>query len=306
MGDWDWVGPVAGAIGKGVNSYMGADKANAEVQAAYEEMLKNLQARMGDYDALGSAGYSDIAPQQVGPTALDGVNVDPASQQAQQQTMAALADLAANGGLSLADMKVLNDIQANINRNASARSKGLANQFAARGQLGSGAQLAMELQGNSDAAMRANDAGESAAAQAQARALQALIQRGQMGRQMGSDQYNRDADRARAHDLIEARNAAARTDAGKYNNSLRGQAFEDQLAKARGKTQLTGDMNAAVFGRGAQNANTTLGKTSATNGLIDSGTAAFGKMQADSAEGDSDPDVSTYDDEDDTWNNGGE
>jgi hypothetical protein len=276
--DYSWIAPLIGAVGKGVNSFITADKANGQMQAAYDEMLRNLQERFGDYDALGKAGYKDLAAQQLGPSALEGVQVDPVGRQAQQEAMAALAELAQGGGLNLGDMAALNQIQGNLNRNDMARRKGLANEFAARGQLGSGAQLAMSLQGQQDAAMNANQRAESVAAQAQARAMQALLQKGQMARGMSSDDYMRKRDAALARDAIEARNAAARTDAGKYNNSLKGQAFEDELSKARGKTQLTGDMNKAVFGRGSQSANTTLGQGSTVNSLIDSGTAAWNQL----------------------------
>lgn len=277
MGDYDWIGPVASGIGKGINSYMSADQADAQMQEAYRQMLANLQARMGDYDALGRAGYQPITAQQTGPSALENIPQDAQARMAQQEAMAKLSELAANGGLSLADMQALNEIQGNLNRNTSARRAGLANEFAARGQLGSGAQLAMDLNNQSNAAMTANQAGESAAAQAQARALEAILQKGSMGRAMGNDEYQRQLNAARAKDLIEARNAAARTDASKYNNSIAGQAYEDELAKARGKTSLTNSMNSAVFGRGSQSANTTLGKASATNSLFDSfGNAKFG------------------------------
>ncbi len=56
------------------------------------------------------------------------------------------------------------------------------------------------------------------------------------------------------------------------------QAFEDELSKARGKTQLTGDMNKAVFGRGSQSANTRLAQGGFANSGIDSGVAAFNQL----------------------------
>ena len=292
MGDYSWIPQAIGGVAKAANSYGTADKANSEMQEAYRQMLANLQARFGDYDALGKAGYSDIGAQQVGPSALEGITNDPQARLAQQEALAALSELAANGGLSLADMAALNQIQGNLNRNDSARRQGTANEFAARGQLGAGAQLAMAMQGNQDAAVNANQRAESTAAQAQARALQAILSKGQMAGQMGNEDYRRKADAARARDAIEARNAAARTDASKYNNSLRGQSFEDELAKARGKTALTGDMNAAVFGQGKQTANTTLGKGSYTNELIGQGASGFGKLLSNANEGDSDADIS--------------
>lgn len=278
MGDYDWIGQIAGGVAKGVNSYGASNKANDITQAAFDEMLRNLQARFGDYDALGKAGYQDVTAQQVGPSALEGLPEDLQARAAQQQSIAALEELAANGGLSLADMKALNDIQANLNRNNGARRKGLANEFAARGQLGAGAQLAMGLDAQQNDAQNANQQAESTAAQAQARALQAILQKGQVARGMGQDDYNRKAEAARARDMIEARNAAARTDASKTNNAYRGQAFQDDLSKARGKTSLTNSMNEAVFGKGQANRNTTLGNASATNSLIDTGVNAWGSF----------------------------
>ena len=239
MSDYSWIPAVAGAIGKGVNSYASAGQANDVMQEAYRKMLENLQARFSDYDKLGAAGYQDIAAQQLGPSALEGIQYDPAARQAEQEALAKLTELANNGGLTLADLKALNDIQGVQNRNVSARRQGLANSFAARGQLGSGAQLAMDMQNQSDAAMNANAAGESAAAQAQARAMQAILQKGQMARGMANDDYGRKSDAARAADMIAARNAAARTDAAKANNAYRGQAYDDALRQAQGKTSLT-------------------------------------------------------------------
>ncbi len=280
MSDIPW-GQIASGIGKGINSFDTGNKANSQMQAAYAEMMRNLRERFADYDNMGKAGYQDVTAQQVGPSGLEGMPEDLQSRQAQQEAMAALADISKNGGLSLADMKALNEVQNNLNQNDTTRRQGLANEFAARGQLGSGAQLAMALQGQQNAAMNANQRAEGVQAQAQARALQAILQKGQMASQMGNEDYRRKAEAARARDAIEARNAAARMDAMKSNNSYRGQAFADEMNKARGKTQLTGDMNKAVFGSGTQNANTTLAQGSAVNGGLDEGAALLGTFNKD-------------------------
>jgi hypothetical protein len=295
MADYSWIPALAGAVGKGVNSFATADKANSEMQQAYAQMLANLQARMGDYDALGTAGYSDVAPQMLGPSALEGIQGDPASRQAELEALAALADLADRGGLSLGDQTALNRIEGTLNQNDVARRKGLANEFAARGQLGAGAQLGMSLDAQQNAAQNANMRAEGIAGQAQDRAMQAILEKGRMSGAMSDRDYARKANAARARDAIEARNAAARMDSSKYNNSLRGQAFEDELAKARGKTALTGDMNSAVFGSGRQSANTTLGQGSAANELIDGGSSAWQSMAQNSSEGDSDKDIKDWD-----------
>lgn len=266
--DMSWIGPLIASGAKYLNSNKTADDSNGVMQSAFADMLRNMQERFGDYDALGSAGYQDLAAQQLGPSALESIPEDLVARGAQQESMAALEELAANGGLSLADMQALNEIQNNLNRNTMARRKGLANEYAARGQLGSGAQMAMDLAGQQQAAESANQRGESVAAQAQARALQAILQKGQVARGMGQDDYSRRAEAARARDAIEARNAAARTDAGKYNNSIRGQAWNDKFRTAQGKAGLTTAQNEILYNRGTANRNTIQGKGEANNAAI--------------------------------------
>lgn len=287
MADYSWIPALAGAVGKGVNSYATAGTASAQSQAAYQQMLDNLRARFAEYDQLPAAGYQDIAAQQLGPSALEGIQVDPQGRQGQQDAIAGLDDLAKNGGLSLGDMKALNDIQANLNRNVLAQRKGLTNEFAARGQLGSGAQLAMDLDAQQNAAENANQRGESVAAQAQQRALQAMLQKAGLARGMTNDDYQRKLAAAQARDAIETRNAAARTDASKYNNQLRGQTYADAMGKLKGKTALTGDLNQVVFGKGKNQANTTLAMGGYANDLIDQGGAAGSKWLKSAGKSDS-------------------
>lgn len=285
MGDYDWIGPLVGGVAKGVNSYATADKANSDVQRAYQQMMDNLQARFAEYDQLPAAGYKDVQAQQVGPSALGGIQLDPAGHIAEQEAMAKLSELAANGGLSLADMQALNQIQGNLSQNNTARRKGLANEFSARGQLGSGAQLAMALNSQQNAAQNANQAGESAAAQAQARALDAILRKAGLGRQMESDEYGRKSDAAKAADLIEARNAAARTQAANTNNSIAGQRYDDAFNRVKAKSGLSSQQNDILFGRGTQQARTDAAMGSTTNNLIDSGVGAFGSSGGKSGDG---------------------
>lgn len=291
MADIDW-GKIIGAgvqgataLGQLFNSQTANNSASGDYQKAYDEMLRNLQARFADYDALGKAGYQDVTAQEVGPSALGSIPDDVQARAAQMQSMGKLDEISAGGGLSLADMTALNDIQRDLNRNTSARRQGLANEYAARGQLGSGAQLAMDLAGQQQSAESANQRAESTAAQAQARALQAILQKGQVARGMGNDDYGRKAEAARARDAIEARNAAARMDASKTNNAYRGQAFQDELSKAAGKTRLTGDMNNAVFGKGQMSANNTLANANNTNTALKGLGSAFGSATSSGSTG---------------------
>jgi hypothetical protein len=256
----------------------GVNGANAATQKAYAAIIQNLKDRFGDYEKLGPAGYKDITAQQLGPSALAGIQPDAQARGDEQQAIAQLGDISNRGGLDLADMNALNQIQQNLGRNNAARQNSLSNQFAARGQLGSGAQLAMELAGNQNAAMNANQAGESQAAQAQQRAMQAILQKAQASRTMGNDDYQRKAKAAEAADAIAKYNAGARTGASQYNNTIAGQNFDDSMKKLQGESGLTGSLNAAILGGGQQNANTQLANAQLGGGLINGITQGVGSL----------------------------
>lgn len=276
MGDYDWVAPLVSGIGSAVNSYATSEDASRTSQEAYEEMLRNLAERFGDYDRLGTAGYEQYIPEQLRPSALAGIQENPALRGAQQDTLAALQEMIESGGLTLADMKALNDVQRNLSQQNQARRKGIANSFAARGQLGAGAQLGMELDAAQDAAELANQRGEATAAQAQERRMSALMKRGDFAGKMSSEDYRRAKEAADAEDFINRWNASARNEGAKYRNTVRGQAFEDELSKARGKTSLTNSVNEATFGKGQDLAKTKRLQGQYRNNMLDTAGSAFG------------------------------
>lgn len=246
----------------------GSLAANGITQAAYASMLQNLQNRFNDYANLGPAGYKNITAQQLGPSQLGSIAPNAQDEAQQQEAISELQDIQNRGGLNLSDQAALDQIQAQLNQNNSARANATANQYAARGELGSGAQMAMDLANNQNAATTANAAGQSAAAQAQQRAMQAVLQKAQASRTMENDQYARQAAAASANDAIAQHNANYATDAGKYNNTLAGQSFQDQLSKLKGETTLTGDLNNTLLGSANGNANTVKGLAQGGSNLL--------------------------------------
>lgn len=265
-------------VGQLVNSGFTEDEATRIANTAYGRATDNLARQRADFDAIPLPSYERIDPSStaVPDTELKGIQLDPAGRQAQLEQMSGLRELIDSGGLSLADMKALNDVQGNLNQNAMARRKGLENQYAARGQLGSGAQLAMELQGAQDDAMRANDMGESVAAQAQARARQAMAERASLGRTMTMDKYGMDANAAKAADLIKARNMSARTDAIRGNNAAAGQGFDDRMAVAKGKNAIGDAERSLMLGQGQFGIDQARARGGFNSKMIDKGIGQLG------------------------------
>lgn len=168
------------------------------------------------------------------------VTSDPQMAAAQRAALAKLQQISDEGGLTLADRAAL-DTQ--INRAARAAAAGrnaISNQMAARGQLGSGAELAMNLQAQQQGAQNSYETARDTAATAQQRALQAIMQRGQMAGQMREQDFGERMAAARARDEISRYNAAARERANRYNAGLGQQAFENAMRKAAGGQAATG------------------------------------------------------------------
>jgi hypothetical protein len=249
--------------------------ANAATQQAYQAVLKNLGDRFGDYSKLQTPGYKNINPAVLGPSALSKIQPDAQSRVDQQAAEAALQNISNSGGLNLADRAALNNQEQILSRNNAARQNSLANQYAARGQLGSGAQLAMDLSNQQNAAQQANQRGESIAAQAQQRAMQAILDKAGIARNMSQDDYARAKAAADATDSINKYNASMSTNAQEQNNKLLEQGYNDQLRKLGGQNQLTGEMNTAILGSGKANANTIAGTAGLGSSLI-SGISAGG------------------------------
>lgn len=191
-----------------------------------------LQQMMAKYGKLSTPQLDELPPELLGDTALAGLETDPKLREHEMGALDSLSEMADSGGLTIADRAALNRVQNQTARRESAGRAAIANDFAARGQLGSGAQLAMSLANQQDSANRASDAAMDTAGNAQRRYYDAVLKRGQMAGQMSDRDYARKADAARARDMIAKHNAAARTDAGRYRNDVRSQRFSNDMSLA--------------------------------------------------------------------------
>lgn len=201
-----------------------------------EQQRRILEKAMAEWGAIQAPELKDDTAEQLGPSALEGIQEDPRLREAQLASLGTLDDMIKGGGYTLEDRAALNRINAQQARRENAGRAQIANDFAARGQLGSGAQLAMSLQNQQDSANRAADAGLDQAAQAQRRYFDAVMARSKAAGDMSDRDYQREASKARARDLIQQHNAAARMDTRRYNNTLASQRFANQGTLASGRS----------------------------------------------------------------------
>ncbi len=198
------IGAVVGA-GAGLIAYLiesGQDDAAAEIQRKAQEA----------YGSLDDSAIEKAAAQVLGPTKLAQIRTDPKYRAAQDDALASLKDISNSGGFNLQDRAVLNDRQNETAQADQRRRASNLESLSARGQAGGGTEIGMLIAGQQAAANRDSAAGMHAAADAQARSLKAIADRGLLAGQMENADYGRQADAARAQDSIDRFNNTSQYD----------------------------------------------------------------------------------------------
>lgn len=145
---------------------------------------------------------------QLGQSAASGISTDPKYKEASMSALDKLADVGNNGGLTASDRARLEGVQSTVNQQARGREGAIAQDMGARGQLGSGMELLARMQSSQDATTRLNDEGMNTAGRAEQRALDAMIQRGELGGKLQGQEFDQAKQVADAKDKIAAWNAA--------------------------------------------------------------------------------------------------
>lgn len=258
------------------------------------EVLALIQSVRDEYGKIDVPKLKDLLLQQQGPTNLAGIKDDPTYRAQQNAADAQNSAIIDAGGLTLADKAALNAIRSKISRTESAGRHAIENNMAARGSLDSGAQLAMQLQGNQQAAEEANAAGESTAAQAQLRSMQAVRDRAQnAGRGLDRD-YQKKADAARAADAINAGNVAIANAGARYNAGIPQQNFENEMQLAGAKAQPTYALAGAKAANAKDTAQRIQGVGNMVGAAVNSGYQAYKASKSNTGGGGGFPDADAH------------
>ena len=227
--------------------------AEGAAQREREKQLELLRELMEEYRNVPLPELDPVTAEELGPSAFDELRGDPTLRAAQLDALGRLQDISRGGGLTLEDDAALAKVlgqAARQDRNQRAR---LSEDFAARGQLGSGAQLAMALQGQQATAQRGREEAMDRAAMAQRRSLDAILQGGRLAGEVRGQDYGEKARAAEARDEIARRNAASREKARYYNAGLAQQQFGNRMSRLGGM-QGPGNNLASFYGQGAADA----------------------------------------------------
>jgi hypothetical protein len=183
----------------------------------------------------------------------DQVKGDPRLKDMQLKALAELARVHEGGGMTAQDKASLASIQSDVAQADRGRRDAIKQNMAARGMGGSGMELLAQLQSSQASTDRASQEGLNIAGMAQDRALQAMMQQGQMAGQVRGQDFDESGRAASAKDAIAQFNAANRMrtdqfnkqgmmDAARFNAEQRAQTARFN----QGGRQQTRDQNTAT------------------------------------------------------------
>ena len=159
---------------------------------------------------LQKSEYSDINSE------FDNVSSDPRLKDAQMSALRSMQDIANNGGMNAEDKANLARIQSEASQADRGRREAIMQNMQARGMGGAGAELLAQLQSSQAATDRQAQQGLDVAGMAQRRALEAMMNQGNMAGNIRGQDFGEASQKASAADAIAKFNAS---------NSLANQQF---------------------------------------------------------------------------------
>lgn len=215
----------------------GSDKADKMRQMAIDAFnaiqtpeLKDLQIQLAKYVAAGRLTPEQAEAELLKSNAFNDIATDPALAGAQKQALSALQQVGNEGGLTAIDKSRLQNITNEQNQVAKGRNEAIMQQAQQRGMGGSDVNTVNQLLSEQGAADRASQRGTDVAAEAQARALQALIAGGQTAGQIRGQEYGEQANRAQAENAIDLFNKQTLNQTNLYNVDTANRAQAANLA----------------------------------------------------------------------------
>lgn len=248
--------------------------------------VSDMQVQLDTLVQQGVITPEDAQAALVGASDMNGITLDPSLKKAQMDALTGLQDISEGGGLTASDKAKLAHIASDEMTQQRGQREAILNNAQARGLGGSGLELMAQLQNQQDSATRQSQKDLDVAGMAQDRALQALMQGGQLAGQIGSQDFSQQAQIAGANDAIakfnaqnqqnvnltntaahntaQAQNLAAKQDIANQNANLRNQQqlynkqllqqnYDNQLKRAAGQ-QGVASTNAQLSGQNSQNA----------------------------------------------------
>jgi len=190
----------------------------------FEEFDPEKFEYAGDYEATQIDAGADIDPrlanvERVDRSSFEDISLDPRLRDNQMNSLSALDGIIQGGGMNAADQANLSKIQSQANQADKGRRDAIMQGMAQRGMGGSGMELLQQLSSSQAANNQQNQAGLDVAGMSQQRALDAIMNSGQLSGDMRSQDWSQKAQAAQAADAIKTFNAQNQTDMNRFNTT---------------------------------------------------------------------------------------
>ena len=298
---------IAGLIQAGTSIFGGilASNERQEAQDAMNRRLAEIMRKFNELDipsiekqklileevksvGLYTPELEDII--RLGPSAWEGIAVNPELRGNEYEVLKKLDEIIEGGGLNKSDKARILDVADRMAIKARGIREATSQNFRQRGIGGSGLEIAQTIKGDQDVIQEEAKASRDIEARAEERALQAILQKGQLSGQLGDKELNEAGKKASAKDAIsrfntqalmgrEGRrvsnaNAASRynldrdqrvadTNVGirnqqqQYNKNLIRQNYQDKLAKLKASLGFESQASTNMYNQDIGGANQT-------------------------------------------------
>lgn len=182
-----------------------SDKALSSARQRFDEIemptLDEMKVKLSEAVNAGQMTPEEAETYFLEASAQEQVKTDPRLREAQMKALSQLEGVA-DGGLTVGDRGDLQRIQGEMAAAEKGQRDAILQNAQSRGVAGSGMELASQLMAQQGAAGRASQQGFDVAKQAQARALEAMLQSGQLGGNIRGQDFGEQSKLAEARDAI--------------------------------------------------------------------------------------------------------
>ena len=215
------------------------DAAADEQKRIMDDVLRDIeglsppeleQLELENPEWLNDLVYQKADTTLQGESALNQISTDPRLRDTQMGALDALQGVVDSGGLNATDAANLQKIQTQSATADKGRRDAIKQSMAQRGMGGSGMELLQQLQSNQAATDRASQSGLDVAGMAQDRALQAMMQGGQLAGNIQGQDFGQQAQIFSAEDAINKFNTGNINQGNRFNtsNQLRTDQYNNQ------------------------------------------------------------------------------
>lgn len=191
---------------------------------------ETMKLVLEDYVQQGILTPEDAKAVMQDPSAFESIISDPKFKEAQMKALAGLQDIAEQGGLTATDKARLNDIAKSEGVRERGAREAILQNAAERGVSGSGLELMAQLKSQQESAGRQSDRDTEVAAEAERRALEALVNSGNMAGNIRGQDFSEASRIAQAKDEINRFNTNTLNNFNLYNVGNRNEAQAKNLA----------------------------------------------------------------------------